>query len=350
MSSQVGSQYNNVKVNKKTEKFFGWLKSFIVESMEKVSEDELNCGEFYDEEMAGKIIEKFMSLKKKKQDDGLPKRPQNAWIFFCNEQRESVKKSNPSISPKDITKKLSDQWKTLSDKKKEKYEKKAQEDKKRYEEELESLPDDKKPKKKASSPKKVNGYIVFCHEKRDGLKKKFPDPKELTSKLAKMWKELDDEEKKEYNAKADEQNGVSDDDELTEESLTKKSKDKLLELAEKKNVKVSKKDKKEEIVKRILESESEGEDEENEDEGDETEVEEVEEDEENEDEEKPEKKEENTYTKAELSAMKKDKLVEIAEELEIEVSKKDTKDSLIEKILKSNGAEEEEEEIEEDDE
>ena len=45
----------------------------------------------------------------------------NGYINYCTTNREQCKSDNPGILPKDITKKLSEGWKSLSDEEKEKY-------------------------------------------------------------------------------------------------------------------------------------------------------------------------------------------------------------------------------------
>ncbi|EHY53640.1 Non-histone chromosomal protein 6 [Exophiala dermatitidis] len=73
--------------------------------------------------------------EKKKKDPNAPKRGLSAYMFFANEQRESVREENPGISFGQVGKVLGDRWKALNEKQREPYEKKAQADKKRYEDE-----------------------------------------------------------------------------------------------------------------------------------------------------------------------------------------------------------------------
>ena len=82
--------------------------------------------------------------------------------------------------------------------KKEKKEKKAKKD-------AVSSDDEDKPKKK-----RVSGYILFSNANRDDVKEKLaegdekPKNTEVMKELAKMWKELKDDEKEVWNAKAKE--------------------------------------------------------------------------------------------------------------------------------------------------
>ena len=66
--------------------------------------------------------------------------------------------------------------------------------------------DDEKPKKK-----RANGYIVFSNAHRDEVKTKLseeteekPKNTEVMKELAKMWKELNDEERSAWTTKAKE--------------------------------------------------------------------------------------------------------------------------------------------------
>jgi upstream-binding transcription factor len=82
--------------------------------------------------------------------------------------------------------------------KKEKKEKKAKKD-------AVSSDDEDKPKKK-----RVSGYILFSNANRDDVKEKLaesdekPKNTEVMKELAKKWKELGDDEKEVWNAKAKE--------------------------------------------------------------------------------------------------------------------------------------------------
>jgi hypothetical protein len=86
-------------------------------------------------------------------DPNAPKRGLSAYMFFANDQRDTVREENPGITfgtcqrcfvtPVSVTdncigqvgKMLGEKWKGLSDKQKAPYEAKAAQDKKRYEEE-----------------------------------------------------------------------------------------------------------------------------------------------------------------------------------------------------------------------
>jgi hypothetical protein len=70
-----------------------------------------------------------------KKDPMAPKRGLSAYMFFANEQRDSVRADNPNASFGQVGKILGERWKALTDKQKTPYDAKAAADKKRYEDE-----------------------------------------------------------------------------------------------------------------------------------------------------------------------------------------------------------------------
>ena len=169
----------------------------------------------------------------KKTTEG-PKKNKSSYMFFCSDERETIKNENPELSNKEILVEMGARWKILKESdpdRLKKYEELAAEDKERflrekgetsstektYKEETKETnkkvsSKEKKTKKvaikeddedeesqKENTPKKtkVNGYINFCKGTRDIVKRQKPDfsPKEVTSELGKLWKELSNEEK-----------------------------------------------------------------------------------------------------------------------------------------------------------
>ncbi|KAL8660000.1 MAG: hypothetical protein Q9202_006854 [Teloschistes flavicans] len=68
-------------------------------------------------------------------DPNAPKRGLSAYMFFANDNRESVREENPGISFGQVGKVLGEKWKALNSKQREPYEAKAKADKERYESE-----------------------------------------------------------------------------------------------------------------------------------------------------------------------------------------------------------------------
>jgi hypothetical protein len=74
-----------------------------------------------------------------KADPRMPKKPMTSYLFFANEQRDNVRKENPSMKLAEIGKILSKMWKELSEEDKQKYNRLAEEDKDRYEQEFDNF-------------------------------------------------------------------------------------------------------------------------------------------------------------------------------------------------------------------
>ena len=96
---------------------------------------ELNASEKIDD-MIDRYLDNSVKLKAKK-DPNQPKRSKTSYMFFCEENRATVLKKNPTAKLGEVSKILGNQWKALSDKKKAKFVKLADEDKVRYEGDME---------------------------------------------------------------------------------------------------------------------------------------------------------------------------------------------------------------------
>ena len=150
-----------------------------------------------------------------------PKRAKSAYIYFCSDNRATVKKDlGKDAKATDVTRELGVRWNTLkSEGGTAKYDKLAKKDRQRYQKEKESLQNTdssehelveeapkKAPKKKVKkvSPKKTSrkttGYQVFCNENRPQYKKDNPNARaaEITKKLSSAWKALSKNDKASY--------------------------------------------------------------------------------------------------------------------------------------------------------
>ncbi|KAL8647232.1 MAG: hypothetical protein Q9210_005682 [Variospora velana] len=72
---------------------------------------------------------------KRKKDPNAPKRGLSAYMFFANDNRDSVREENQGITFGQVGKVLGEKWKALNAKQREPYEAKAKADKERYERE-----------------------------------------------------------------------------------------------------------------------------------------------------------------------------------------------------------------------
>ena len=138
----------------------------------------------------------------------MSKKNKSAYLYFCEDERIKIKQEN-NIDSKKIMSELAIRWKVLKEKDIDRlkhYENLAIQDKNRYLNEKKEgvIPSEtinkKEEKLKGETPKKVNGYIIFCKKNRENFKKSNPEsgPKEITKKLAETWTKLSEDEKESY--------------------------------------------------------------------------------------------------------------------------------------------------------
>jgi hypothetical protein len=156
------------------------------------------------------ILSNKLEKIKKIKDENTPKRPKNAYMFYCEKMRQSIKEENPNMNMIEITRLIASNWKKLSDQEKIEFQEKASLDKNRYEDENKSyIKPSEQDKKKISGPKKpISAYIYFCMEKRNQIKEQNPNMStiEITRELGRLWKGdyLDEEARKKWTSMADE--------------------------------------------------------------------------------------------------------------------------------------------------
>jgi hypothetical protein len=75
--------------------------------------------------------------EKKVKDPNAPKGALGAYMFFCKDQRDQVKKEHPDWGVAEIGKHLGAEWKNLTDEEKQPYVDQAKEDKERYKKAME---------------------------------------------------------------------------------------------------------------------------------------------------------------------------------------------------------------------
>jgi len=74
--------------------------------------------------------------KRSKKDPNAPKRAYTAFLYFSNENRESLQKKYPDEKITDIAKRLGEKWRKMGATDKKKFESKAEKDKERYAKEM----------------------------------------------------------------------------------------------------------------------------------------------------------------------------------------------------------------------
>ena len=212
---------------------------------------------------------KKRTLKNKREDTG-PKRPLSSYMYFCQSEREVIKKDHPNMGGKEVTTELGKRWKLLTPDQKTPFEKKQKQDKERYENEklngiseptitaskskvtrkvIESetatpskktenktvekpsskktenktveKPSSKKTENKTvekPSSKKTPGYEYYIQETQETLMEEHEDwdERKILSEISKMWKDLSEDEQNDYEMVASVDDEQDDDIDLSE--------------------------------------------------------------------------------------------------------------------------------------
>ena len=195
------------KVGRKQDPVFSYVTNFLVSNQVSptlVTEWNAKQNEF------NKMIKKQTAKEsnKKVKDPNAPKKAMSAYICFCNDKREAIKKSNPDMKVTEVIQEIAKQWANVKTKKEvEKYKKRAQQDKQRYLKEMENYtpPDNLTKPQKVTKPRSRSGYQIFCAEQRPKEQKANPEMKgkEILTLLGKKWSSLTEKQKDKYKAKAE---------------------------------------------------------------------------------------------------------------------------------------------------
>eukprot|EP00986_Skeletonema_menzelii_P009863 scaffold4599_cov138-Skeletonema_menzelii.AAC.9 len=113
------------------------------------------------------------TAKRAKKDPNAPKRPMNAYMLYANSVREQVREENPDLSMGEVTKEISQKYKSLDEDEMAKWKGKADEAKEEYKKEL-AVYEKSKPKEDKKSEKKPS-------KKKQPIKEKKPEPKPSSS-------------------------------------------------------------------------------------------------------------------------------------------------------------------------
>jgi hypothetical protein len=111
---------------------------------------------------------------------------------FVTSETARLKKEDPTMTGVDRKTQISAAWKALSPK-----------DKKDYVSDNDTCSDSPVEPKSPQSPKKITGYNLYMKEKMKSLKETSgTNGKERLKEIGASWKSLSDDEKKEWNQKA----------------------------------------------------------------------------------------------------------------------------------------------------
>jgi len=146
----------------------------------------------------------------KKNDDGRPKRPMSSYMLFANDIRAKLKSENPDAPITEIAKLTGAAWKEADDATKKKFEKKHKAAMAKYNEEIADLPAEAKKagtkrKKDPNAPKRpMSAYFLWFQSSRAELKEENPGSSvtDLGKIAGAKWREMDDDDKEEWTAKA----------------------------------------------------------------------------------------------------------------------------------------------------
>ena len=161
-----------------------------------------------------KEAESPISKKKGKKDPNKPKRALSAFMIFSNANRARVKEENPDAKFGEMAKLLSVEYKNLSKDELAELDKKVEKEKKRYEREMENYKPPagyedsnstkgkgKKKKKDPNAPKRATtSFMYYSTKMRPIIKEEKPDIKftEMGKLIGEKWRELSDDDKKEF--------------------------------------------------------------------------------------------------------------------------------------------------------
>lgn len=190
---------------KKHSKVFLFVREFLEESGNSKA---VNAWDENESKLNKVLKNQEKTLERKKKDPNAPKKPQSAYLIFCNDNRSKVKEENPDIKATDVMKRLSEMWKDVKEDKKKSqiYIKKAEKAKEEYLKAMEKYtPPPGFGKKKEPKVKRApTGYIIFCNDNRSRVKEENPDFKttDVMKELGRLWSSLEAGEKQSYLDKA----------------------------------------------------------------------------------------------------------------------------------------------------
>lgn len=177
-----------------------------------------------------KLLEATTSSKPKTKDPAKPKRAKSSYLFYCADERGTVKEEMPTAKPTEVTAELGRRWKLLKASEEpddteryERYTKAAEEDKQRYQMEIDAYVEPTggetqvatgvgKSRKSSGGAEKAKrrrtAYYFYGQENRLTVKEELGEGAkgpEVTAELARRWKELkgDPERKEEYTKYVD---------------------------------------------------------------------------------------------------------------------------------------------------
>jgi len=125
--TELGKRWKDIKDTKKAEKY-----------KKMAEEDKVRYAEEMKTYVPSEEEEEKTRKPRAKKDKNAPKNVRSAYMFYCEKNRDAIKKKNPELKGKEITAKLAEEWKKIKDTTKaNKYTKMVEEDRKRHAQEME---------------------------------------------------------------------------------------------------------------------------------------------------------------------------------------------------------------------
>jgi len=169
--------------------------------------------------------------KKSSADGDRPKRPMSSYMLFANDMRSQLKSENPDAPITEIAKLTGQAWKEADEATKKKYQKKHDAAMAKYNEIVADMPavtksGKRKKEKDPNAPKRpMSAYFLWFNDNRQRLKDENPGSSvtDLGKIAGAAWRDLDDEDKEEYQGKAAEAKEAYE-EAMSEYNATKKKK------------------------------------------------------------------------------------------------------------------------------
>jgi hypothetical protein len=221
--------------------------AFLRDHADAANQDEL----WMDSDTQKQVKNLLFRASKPLRDPNAPKRGKSSYLYFCQENRSTVKKSlGDNSKATDVTRELGVRWNKLKSNKKKvkqlnKYKKLADVDKKRYQDEKAAYttPKEFRTAVKSNGPKRArSAYLYFCVANRNLVKKELGEGSkatDVTRELGARWGVLKKDkgtekfdklavkDKKRYqdekSTASSSSSSVSEEDELVDEVSVEKS-------------------------------------------------------------------------------------------------------------------------------
>mmetsp|Transcript_6374 Transcript_6374/g.12012 ORF Transcript_6374/g.12012 Transcript_6374/m.12012 type:complete len:402 (+) Transcript_6374:533-1738(+) len=167
-----------------------------------------------------------VTTQKKQRDPMAPKRNLSAYLLYQNAMRDQFKADNPGMTFGQLSKYTSHMYKSLTPRERAEWDERSKRDKERFQEEMKHyMPphgfdshgnlmaeynaprkNSKKAPKDPNMPKRARGsFVLFTKDERPKIQQENPQIKftDLGAVLGKRWRALPEEERKKYDALAE---------------------------------------------------------------------------------------------------------------------------------------------------